>query len=59
MDAVGLSRSLVSWWNSGLDAIPSNVMNVGIAVEVRSKGLGKVYRIINAYWPYSDRKSFW
>ena len=59
VDFKELLEGLVLRWNANLVSMSSNVLNVGIEIEVGSIELGKVYKIINLYnLYYSDKKPF-
>jgi len=49
VDVECILGGLVSKRNDVIDVISSKLLNAGIVIEFRSKGMGKVYRIINLY----------
>lgn len=55
----GLSRGLVTSWNENFDPISTNVLHACIVVELRSKALGNVFKLINVYGPCGDKKPYW
>jgi len=55
MHVDGMLGDLVSRWNANFEPISTNVMHVGIEIEVKSKELGRIFRIINLYGPYGDK----
>jgi hypothetical protein len=51
-------RGLVIGWNEKFDIISTNFFPTGIVVEVNSKEMEKVYRVLNLYEHYGDRNPF-
>lgn len=59
LEAEGFSGGLISDWNANLVVGSTYVFNANIEIEVRSKEIGKLYRIINLYGPNGERNPFW
>jgi hypothetical protein len=59
MDSEGLSRGIITGWNS--NAMLSNVFSIksGLFTEVFCKILGFSLSIINVYGSYEGRHNFW
>lgn len=58
IDIEGLSRGLVTGWNSNVTAISTHFIPVGIILEGEAKDWGKIFNIVNLYAPYGDRGVF-
>lgn len=58
IDANSLSMDLVIGWNSNFNAI-SHFLYPSIVLEGRDNELDKVFKVVNPYGPYGDKKPFW
>jgi hypothetical protein len=57
IDANSLSMDLVIGWNSNFNAI-SHFLYASIVLEGRDNELDKVFKVVNPYGPYGDKKPF-
>ena len=59
IDAEGLSKGLVTGWNANFDALSTHTLDEGyIILEDKIEELGKVFKLVNLYGPYGDRKPY-
>jgi hypothetical protein len=46
-------------WNSSFAISNTNFLDSGVMLEGEAKDLGKVFKILNLYGPYVDRRTYW
>ena len=59
IDALGLSRGILSAWNPRLVRCKAYLSFASILLYARFKSLDSVFSIVNCYGPYANRISFW